>query len=61
MSKRDLILIIFVAGAIGFIGGLIGGALTGDIHIYIDSFTGPGHIAGELTTDGIAAPDMPGD
>lgn len=49
MSKRDLVLVIIVAAAAGFIGGFIGGALTGDIHIYIDSFTGPGHIAGELT------------
>lgn len=53
MSKRDLVLVVFMAGAVGFIGGIIGGALTGDIHIYIDSFNGPGHIAGELATDTI--------
>lgn len=48
MTKRDLALVIIVACAAGFIGGFIGGALTGDIHLYIDSFTGPGHFAGTL-------------
>ncbi len=51
MSKRDLVIVLLVAGAVGFIGGIIGGALTGDIHIYIDSFTGPGHMAGDRAPD----------
>lgn len=51
MSKRDLVIVIFVACAVGFVGGIIGGALTGDIHIYIDSFTGPGHMAGDRAPD----------
>ncbi len=56
MNKRDIIIVILVAGALGFLGGIIGGALTGDIHIYIDSFTGPGHMAGDRAPD--TGPEM---
>lgn len=53
MRRRDLILVILVAGAAGFIGGFVGGTLTGDFHIYIDSFTGPDHTAGSRYPDTI--------
>ena len=54
MSRRSLALIILLATASGFVGGVIGGAMTGDIHIYIDSFTGPGHYANNPDSDEIA-------
>lgn len=61
MGKRDLMFVIFVAGAAGFLGGFIGGTLTGDFHIYIDSFTGPGHYANEASQTEEPSEQIPGD